>query len=139
MQLDRTRIAIRERELLDTFDLSLRVVRRHATPLIITFALGALPLMIMNHLLLGWIMNVEYRDAWFYLEESPAIGRYIWNMMLLVVIEAPLASIFTTSYLGRAVFVDRPDITEIVRDVVRMSPRVAWCQLLVRGILPAIL
>jgi hypothetical protein len=139
MQLDKTRIAIRERELLDTFDLSLRVVRRYIAPLIITFSLGAVPLMIINHLLLGWLMDVEYRDAWFYVEETTAIGRYVWGMILLVAIEAPLASIFMTSYLGRAVFVDRPDILDIVRDVLRMFPRVAWCQLLIRGILPALL
>jgi hypothetical protein len=93
--------------------------------------------MIVNHALLGWMMDVEYRDAWFYLEESGTITRFLWDMTLLVVIEAPLASIFATAYLGKAMFVDRPRIGEVVMDVLRMLPRVAWCQLLVRGILAA--
>ena len=46
MQLDRTTIAIRERGLLDTLDLSLHVLRRYAGPLAIHMALGVVPLML---------------------------------------------------------------------------------------------
>ncbi|MFV1968576.1 MAG: hypothetical protein ACC628_24410 [Pirellulaceae bacterium] len=135
MQLDSTSIAIRERGLLDTCDLALHVVRRHIGPLILTFSAGAIPLMLLNHALLGWMMDVEYRDMWFYTEETGAIFRFLWDMMLLVVIEAPLASIFATKYLGQAVFLERPLLSEVFLDVLKMLPRVAWCQLLVRGIL----
>ena len=137
MQLDKTLIAIHERGLLETLDLSLHTVRRYFWPLLITFSFGAAPLMLLNHFLVGWIMDVEYRDAYFYLEESGAILRYLWDMTLLVVIEAPLASIFATKFLGDAVFVERPAIQTVVRDVLRLMGRVAWCQLLVRGILGA--
>jgi hypothetical protein len=137
VQLDNTSIAIHERGLLDTCDLALHVVRRHIGPLLITFAAGALPLMLLNHALLGWILDVEYRDLWFYTEETGAIFRFLWDMTLLVLIEAPLASIFTTKYLGQAVFLERPPLSEVFLDVLKMLPRVAWCQLLVRGILAA--
>jgi hypothetical protein len=60
-------------------------------------------------------------------------------MTCLVFIEAPLASIFMTSFLGQAVFVARPSYREVFRDVGKMWTRVAWCQLFVRGILPACL
>ncbi len=139
MQLDSTRIAIRERSLLDTFDLALHVLRDYFKPLLITFFVAVIPLMVINDLLIGWIMDVEYREAFFYLEEYGAIWRFWWNMTCLVFIEAPLASVFMTSYLGQAVFVARPSYRDVFRDVGKMWARVAWCQLLVRAILPACL
>lgn len=139
MQLDSTRIAIRERNLLDTFDLSLHVLRDYCKPLLITFFVMVIPLMAINDLLIGWVLDVEYRETFFYLEESGAIWRFWWDMTCLVVVEAPLASVFMTSYLGQAVFVARPSYREVFRDVGKMSGRVAWCQLLVRAILPAML
>jgi len=139
MQLDSTRIAIRERNLLDTFDLALHVLRDYFKPLLITFFVAAIPLMAINDLLIGWILDVEYRDTFFYLEEQGAIWRFWWDMTCLVFIEAPLASIFMTSFLGQAVFVARPSYREVFRDVGKMWARVVWCQLLVRAILPACL
>jgi len=139
MQLDSTRIAVRERNLLDTFDLALHVLREYFKPLLITFFVAVIPLMVINDLLIGWILDVEYRETFFYLEEQGAIWRFWWDMTCLVFIEAPLASIFMTSFLGQAVFVARPSYREVFRDVGKMWTRVAWCQLLVRAILPACL
>lgn len=134
MQLDSTRIAIRERNLLDTFDLALHVLRDYFKPLLITFFVAVIPLMVLNNLLIGWILDVEYREAFFYSEESGAIWRFWWAMTSLVFIEAPLASIFMTSFLGQAVFVAQPSYRQVFRDVGKMWARVAWCQLFVRGV-----
>ena len=139
MQLDSTRIAIRERNLLDTFDLSLHVMREYFQPLLITFFVMAVPLMVINDLLIGWILDVEYREAFFYLEEAGAIWRFWWDMTCLVFIEAPLASVFLTSFLGQAVFVARPSYREVFSDVGKMWWQVVWCQVLMRGILPVCL
>jgi hypothetical protein len=136
MQLDNTRIAIRERNLLDTLDLALHVIRQYPRELLLTFLVAAVPLAILNDYLLGWILDVEYREAFFYLEESGAMWRFWWSMTLLVFIEAPLASIFMTAFLGQAVFVDRPSYRQVFGDVRKMSGRLVWCQLLIRGILP---
>lgn len=137
MQFDHTRLVIRERPLLDTCDLALLVLREYPAALLGLFALGVAPLFVMNDFLIGWMLDVEYKDLFFYTEEAGAIWRYWWVMTLLVVIEAPLASIFMTSYLGQAVFVARPHIRQIIWDVLKMLPRVTWCQLLVRGVLLA--
>jgi hypothetical protein len=137
VQLDKTSIAIHERGLLETLDLSLHASRRYAWPLLLTFSLGAVPLMLLNHFLVGWILDVSQPDSYFYLEESAAIARYIWDTTLLVVIEAPLASVFATKFLGDAVFVERPRLATVLGDVVRRAGRIAWCQLLVRGVLMA--
>ncbi len=137
MQLDNTHIAVKERNLVDICDLSLHVMRQYWRPIVLTSLVGALPLMVINHLLIGWMMGMDYNNAFFYSDEGAAITRYVWDMSLLIAIEAPLASIFATAYLGQAVFVDQPNLRDVFRDVFKMLPRIAWCQLLVRGILPA--
>jgi hypothetical protein len=129
--MDNTRIAVRERGILEILDLSLHLVRRYAGPLALTLALGVVPLMLLNQFLIGWMADVDWED------EFP--WRYIWNMILLVSVEAPLASVFATTYLGLAVFYDKPGISRVAQDVLRYSPRLAFTQLLVRGIGPACL
>jgi hypothetical protein len=137
VQLDKTLIAIRERGLLETMDLALQVVRHHLAALVITFALGAIPMMFVNQALLGWLRQADYREGWLYDDEAGAVLRYLWDMTLVIIIEAPLASIFATAYLGKIVFVERPRIGDVFRDVVRLLPRVLWCQLVQRGVLAA--
>ncbi len=137
MQLDNTRIAVRERGLLDIFDLALQVTREYFKPLCLTFGLLAIPLMLLNDLLIGWMLEGEDREVFFFMDELESILRFWWNMTCLVFLQAPLASILTTKFLGEAVFVERPSYRKIITDVGRLLPRVLWCQLLVRGVLPA--
>src|SRR6185369_13107803 len=99
MQLDRTRIAIRERGLLETIDLALLVIREFAGPLIVCALLGIIPLAIINELLVGWMVSVDDEGtvAWF---------RYTWAMTVLIFLESQLASVFIVAYLGPAVFME---------------------------------
>lgn len=131
MQLDKTHISIRERDMLDILDLSLHVTRAYAWPLLLTMAMGVVPLMVLNHFLIGWMADLEYR------EETPI--RFFWSMMLLIFIQAPLASIFATSFLGQVVFLERPVFKNVISDVFRLLPRIAWSQLLMRGVGAAVL
>ena len=126
MQLDRTRIVVRERSVLDTLDLALHVLRAYLAPLLVTMALGAVPLMVVNHLLIGWMLPDTDNPL-----DVPV--RYLWHMTVLLFLEAPLASVFATQYLGQAVFLDRPRLRQVVRDVLKRSPQIVWCQILVRG------
>lgn len=135
MQLDRTLIAVHERSLLETLDLALHVVHRYAWPLIVTFAMGAVPIAVINHLLVAWMLDFDQSDALLYSEEPWAIARYLWEMTALVFITAPLASIFMTKFLGDAVFVERPSLRSVWRFVNRLLHRVIWCQLILRGVL----
>lgn len=112
--------------MLDILDLSLHVTRAYVIPLLLTLAMGVIPMMVLNHFLIGWMAEMDFR------EESPI--RFIWSMLLLVFIQAPLVSIFATSYLGQAVFLDRPRLRNVVSDVFKLLPRIAWCQLLMRGV-----
>jgi hypothetical protein len=126
VQLDRTRIVVRERSVLDTLDLALHVLRAYLAPLLVTMALGAVPLMVVNHLLIGWMLPDTDNPL-----DVPV--RYLWHMTVLSFLEAPLASVFATKYLGQAVFLDRPRLREVVWDVLKRSRQIVWCQILVRG------
>ncbi len=53
MQLDNTRVAIREREFLELLDLSLQVIRAHALPWIVITVLMAAPLAVFN----AWVLS----------------------------------------------------------------------------------
>lgn len=138
MQLDKTQIAIRERTAADTMDLALHVLRVYFWPFVVAMLLGVVPFALANELLIGWMTRLN-SDA---VADAPwgvGAAHYIWTMAVLVVLEAPLASVFATTYLGHAVFMDRPSIRSVVRDVRRVWPQLAWCQLLARGVLPAML
>jgi hypothetical protein len=125
VQLDQTRIAIRERDFPELLDLSLHVTRVFARPLLLTFALGAIPLAVLNHYLIAWTGDIDYRD------ESP--WQYLVWMSLLVFVEAPLASLFTTAYLGEAMFHERPTIRGVAASVAKVWPGIMWCVLILRG------
>ncbi len=129
MQLDNTRIAVRERNLLETFDLALHVVREFWRPWLACSLLAILPLAVLNYALIGWMANPE-------LSEDEISFRYYWTMAVLIYLEAPLASTFVVGFLGPAVFLERPSIRQVLREVLQFAPQLTLCQLFLRGILP---
>ncbi len=130
MQLDRTRIAIRERGLLETIDLSLVVIRDFAGPIILCALIGILPLSLINEALIGRMVTIDDEGgvAWF---------RFTWAMTLLIFLEAPLASAFIVAYLGPAVFMEQRTIRQVIGDVFRQAFPLLLSQGLVRGVLAA--
>jgi hypothetical protein len=128
VQLDNTRIAVRERNLLETFDLALHVVREFWRPWLACSLLAIIPLAVLNYALIGWMADVEFD------EDLPF--RFYWMMSVLVYLEAPLASTFVVGYLGPAVFLEKPSIRQVLRDVLSFAPQLTLCQLILRGILP---
>jgi hypothetical protein len=149
VQLDNTRISIRERGLLDTLDLSLHVLREFAQPVFWLTLAAVIPLAALNYWLLGWMVDpqifdyTEYRLYEWSLTDWPRRiyhmlpWRYLFDMALLIFIEAPLASIFVTAFLGEAVFMQKPTFRQVLKSVLKHSPALVLCQLLIRGILPA--
>ena len=131
MQLDRTRIAIRERGLLDTLDLALHVSREFAGPLAICSLLGIVPLALLNYALVGWMLPPE-------IETTADFGRYLWSMTVLIYLEAPLASVFVVAYFGPAVFLDERTYRQIAGDVFRQTLALVLCQGILRGVLLAL-
>jgi len=127
VQLDQARIAICERTWLENLDLALHVAGRHGGRLAVSALAGILPFALLNHWLLGW----QAGDV--FLQENWGLTWY-WAM-LLVMIEAPLATAPLTLYLGQALFVDRPNGGRIARDLVSCLPQLFLLQVLLRTLL----
>ena len=125
MQLDQARIAIHERTWSDNLDLALHVMARYAAPLAVCATVGILPLALLNHALLNPALFDDFQ------EDAFARGAY-W-LVLIVMIEAPLATALVTLYLGQALFADRPRPAMIARDFLAGLP-----QVLLLGVLPRI-
>lgn len=136
MQLDKTRIAIRERGLLEILDLAPRVIRFHVAPFVATWLAGVVPFLLLNYWLFGWMADSpgEYPSDKF--EYWP---RYFWTMSLMVFIEAPLATVAMTLYLGDVMFLQRSTPWSIASTIWRLSWRLFVCQGVVRGILIGLL
>jgi hypothetical protein len=128
MQLDRTRLAIRERGLLETIDLALLVVREFAGPIVVCGLLAIVPLALVNYALVGWMVPAD--------ADGEIVGfRYLWNMTVLIFLEAPLASAFIVAWLGPAVFLEQRTIRLVAGDVFKQAVPLLLCQGLLRGVL----
>ncbi len=133
MQFDSTRIVIRERSFPDIMDLALRVFRTHAGPLLAAFVLGITPFVVLNQLLLR-----GFRDP-LHFEAVEHYLLYYLLLAILIVWEMPLATAAATLFLGQAVFVGRPQPRQIAGDLVRALPQLLLFQVMIRGLLSALL
>jgi hypothetical protein len=122
VQYDRTRIAIRERDLIDVLDLSLKVFRLRAGPLLLATLVGAAPFAIFNWWMLSDLPLIDGSDYW----------NYSWRMVMLVLFEMPLAAAPTTLLLGQAMFFERFDVSRLIRQVVDSLPQLFFYQVLAR-------
>jgi hypothetical protein len=133
LQLDKTRIVIRERNYLDLMDLGLRVLRAHAGPLLITSLLGAAPMIAMN----VWLLS-SFAEELVYSQGEDWFGNAMGYTILtsfLIIWQMPMASALTTLYLGHAVFQERPSARQIAREFFRALPQLILCQVILRGML----
>ncbi len=115
MRLDEARIVIRERTVSERLDLALHLLRRHAAPLALLWALGVLPFALLN----GWLSHryaLVAHDAWTSVEAAQRNPVYFTLLAGLVFLQAPLATSLMTVYLGKAAFVDTPRLGEVFRE-----------------------
>ncbi|HEX3726825.1 MAG TPA: hypothetical protein VHV08_11310, partial [Pirellulales bacterium] len=127
MQLDQARIAIRRRFWRDNLDLALHVLRANAKPLAICAVVAILPLALMNHALVNLLLRDDFRDE--------LRGSGMFRLMMLIMIEAPLATAPMTLWLGQALFVEKPSRSAIVRAFVSCLPQLVLLQVLARIVL----
>ena len=127
MELDQARIAIHERTWSDNLDLALHVLSRHAGPLAVCALVGIVPLALINDALVGSVLVDEFQEGAF------SMAGY-W-LVLLVLIEAPLATALVTLYLGQALFVERPRPAAIAREFWTCLPQVMLLGVLTRLVL----
>ncbi len=132
MQLDKTRIAIRERSWFDILDLSLHVIRAYPG-LFWCLAAGALPAALLNYFVLrGYLALLDFSENLF--TQGPLLP-YLYMQWLLTMIEIPLATSFITLYLGRALFMEKPRPLELLRQFVGCLGQLIWFQVVIRGLL----
>ncbi len=91
-------------------------------------AAGAIPAALLNYWLLGsQLAEIDFS------EQIPL--QYLYWQWLLTMIEVPTATAFMTLYLGQALFMDKPNPRELLRQFVRCLPQLLWFQVLLRGLL----
>ncbi|MEM6980910.1 MAG: hypothetical protein AAF539_14715, partial [Planctomycetota bacterium] len=123
MQLDRTHVAIRARTLSEIGDLALRMIRQYPSAYLTVFWLGAIGWAILDVAILGWLpwQGFQWNETDFWLGRDPQdwldLSRYVVGMITLVTLQTPLAGIFTTFYLGQAVFEKRPTVARTIAEV----------------------
>lgn len=135
MQLDRTRITVRERNYLDLLDLAVTTVRAHAGALLLTSLLGAVPMIFLNIWLLDdWLREVDWE-----FDEVPPYS-YLWRLAWVTLLEMPLAAAPTTLYLGQAVFLEKPSVKQIAIDLMVALPQFLLFQIVPRAlaVIPAV-
>lgn len=133
MQLDRTHVRVRARSLAEIGDLSLLLVRRYFGALVVGFSLGVLPWAILNFLLLGYIPINETRDGIIDEQTYYERARYVWLMCALVFLQTPIAGMFTTYYIGQAVFEKRPPWPAVFKACRQTLLPVLWVLGTIRG------
>ena len=127
MQLDQTRIVIRERGFGELLGLALQVMRAHAGGLTIAFLIGVLPFALLN----GWLLwEILQQELWF---EGPA--NYWFLLAFLVVLEVPFATAPITLYLGRITFSGSVSFRAVASDLLRSLPQLLFAQGFIRTLL----
>ncbi len=116
MDLDRTLVQIRERTFLDILDLTLVLLRRRPLALGLTAVLGIAPWALLN---LALTTGTG--------EAKPFL------MLLLIVLEAPLATAPLTVLLGGLMFDSRPTAGRVLRTLIRRMPLLLLYQGLIRA------
>jgi len=130
MQQDRARVVIRERGFGDILDLALLLVREHPWQLFAAAAAGILPCYLLN----AWLLKPLLVD------EAPTFEQAVWYIywsFTLALLETPLATALLTLYLGQAMFLDRPSLPRMLRELARSSGQLLLFQVVLRGLLLA--
>jgi hypothetical protein len=107
MRLDQTSIAIRERPTLEIFDLATKALVRHFAPLMTLLVLNALPFIIIDWCLIGWMADSSYSQT--------LNVAYYWAMGMLIVSQAQAGTFLITIYLGRVMFMKDGSLRSVLR------------------------
>lgn len=128
MNFDATQISIRERSFSEILDLALKVCCAHAGPLALATLVGVLPWAVLNALVLLVGFDLLSDTLW----NNP--GAYFYWMLILVAVEAPLATAPITLYLGQVTFSGAGNAGRIAKDYFLSLPQMLLTQGFVRGL-----
>ncbi len=132
MRLDRTHVRIRERNVLEVIDLAMRLFRVHFRPIALLAAVGAAPWILLDDLTtIGLIDPIDGTH-------DVPLGVQFYQL-LAVLVQAPLALLPVTVYLGHAVFDESPSPRRILADTFRGSSKSLVSLGMLRGAIPSAL
>lgn len=115
MQLDKARITIRERSFLEILDLGLRLIQGHPATLLLFWALGVAPFLLLNDVLFNQQILVDVPRDLGYVDPQDMqelITGYCFAQVVIF-IEAPFATSLITIFLGQILFVKSPDLRNV--------------------------
>jgi hypothetical protein len=144
MQLDKTHIQIRNRNENELLDIALHVISRFPVQIFLSFALIAIPLLVLNNLLIGHILTLDYNLAFqmrtsiveeTYTSSDISYKTFLVLQVILIIIEAPLASILSTVMLSKLIFNEAPTLSSITKIGLQSAGRIFGSLGLKRGIL----
>ena len=115
--------------MLEILDLSLHVVRDHVLPLTVLWLVGVVPFAAADWFATRWI-TADYF-------EFEYLTLYFFTMSFLIIGQAQIATIFMTTYLGQALFAERPSIWSCIVQTLRVNPWLYWFQGIYRCVIPA--
>ncbi len=122
MQLDQTRIAIRERGFSEILGLALQVTRAHFLGLTVVLVIGVAPFFAFN----CWLFYDWAESLW-----ADDYADIYWariTLVLLLAIEAPFATALVTLYLGQITFSQQVDTRAILPTFLRALPQLILIQ-----------
>ena len=128
MKFDHTFIAIRQRTILEIYDLALHVCRDYFAPLTLLLIVGVLPWLALDWFLVGWMLDEAY------IEQHR--GIYSRVMFCLIVSQAQVGTAMMTYYLGQAMFIGNPHVGDAIKAVWKVKPAYYWVHYGLRMIAP---
>ena len=125
MDLSQPHIAIRERTLLEIFDLTLHVYRDHWKNILAMLAINALPLVIANAV----VCHTLHRG-------SGDLPMELLLSLILIASQSQMGTLLITQYLGTALFSGKPTVGKTVVDFLRGSKSWIWNHGFIRMVVP---
>ncbi len=124
MELDKTAIVLRQRSLLDLIDLSLVVVRVYWKQLLAYAAVGVVPFLLLNTIILRPFCDYDsiFMIDSFAIDELPQRVRYVMFLSGFVFLQAPIAMLGVTYYLGHTLFLQPTSFRELRSIALKMLP-----------------
>jgi hypothetical protein len=144
MQLDKTHIQIRNRNENELLDIALHVICRFPVQIFLSFALLAIPLLLLNNLLIGHILTLDYNLAFqmrtsiveeTYTSSDISYKTFLVLQVILIISEAPIASILSTVMLSKLIFNETPTLSSIIKIGLKNTGKIFASLGLKRGVL----
>lgn len=120
MEFDRTFIKIRQRNIFEIADISLKVFKRYFKGLVSVGAICILPFALLNFVIFYPLLDTEFDDH--------SIAHW-WLMTCLIVIQAPLATAAISQLLGTGLFKGEIKIWEALTHTSKYASRLIWIYL----------